>query len=97
MFSSYVKAHHRFPHIVVSFLEKRSGLIHSCHFVLQDVSFIAVVFVMLVTYTEDGLRLSCAEFEGFLSIHFVQETRSSYLVEKHFEVSYLLRGVKLLH
>jgi len=97
MFSSYVKTHHRFPNIVVSFLEQSSGLIHSCHFVLKEVTFIAVVFMMLVTYTGDGLRLSCAEFEGFLPIHVVQETRSSYLVKKHFRVSYLLRGVKLLH
>jgi len=86
MFSSYVETHHRFPDIVVSFLEKSSGLIHSCHFVLQDV----LVFMMLVTYTEGGLRLSCAEFEGFISNLFVRETTFSYLIEKYFEVSYPL-------
>jgi len=98
MFSSYVETHHRFPKIVVSFLEQSSGLIHSCHFVIKDVftPFAAVEFMILVTYTE-GLRLSCAEFEVSLPIHFDQKTDVHNLVEKYFQVSYLLRGVKLLH
>jgi len=101
MFSSYVKIHHQFSNIVVSFVEKNSGLIHSCHFAFQDVSFVppfSVVFLLLVTYTEDGLRLSCSEFGDLQPIRFVQESRVHHLVEKHFQVSYLSRrGVKHLH
>ncbi|SRR5260221_10393182 len=97
MFSSYVKTHHRFPNIVYSFLEKSLGLIHSCHFVLRDGPFISVEFMMLVTHTEDGLRLSCAKFEGFLSIRSFQERKVHDLVKRYFQVSYLLRGVKTLH
>jgi len=36
--------------------------------------------LMLLTYTEDGVRLSCAEFENSLSLQFVQESRVSTLV-----------------
>jgi len=49
---------------------------------------------MLVTYTEDGLRISCSEFGGLDQNHF---DRMSYLVGKHFQVSDVSRGVKLLH
>ena len=88
MFSSYVKAHYRFPNIVVSFLEQGSGLIHSGHFVLEDMLAVSVTFVMLVTYTAYGVRLSCSELEGRISLRLVQENRVRYLVNKHFEVSF---------
>jgi len=52
---------------------------------------------MLVTYTEDGLRLSCSEFFGLQPIRFFQESMVHNLVIKHFQVSYLSRCVKLLH
>jgi len=54
---------------------------------------------MLVTYTEDGLRLSCScsEFSGPLSIPFVQGSIVHTLVVQHLKVSYLSRGMKLLH
>lgn len=70
MFSAYVKAHHRYPKIVVSFLESNNGLLHSCHTILEAVSVeVWVISVMLVTYTEYGVRLSCSQFEGFIPIH----------------------------
>lgn len=61
MFSAYVKAFHQYPDIVVSFLEPSAELINSCHFVVRASSIAA--FVMLVTYTKSGVRLSCSEFE----------------------------------
>ena len=94
MFSSYVKAHNRFPSIVVSFQEQSSGFIHSCHFVLEGVPAFSVTFIMLVTYTENGVRLSCTEFEGHTTLRLVQESRINYLMEEHFRVSYLSGGVK---
>ena len=92
MFSSYVKACHRSPAIVVSYLEQSSGFIHSCHFVLKDMSLDWVIEVLLVTYSETGVRLSCSEFEGrrivFLNGTYLQNGISRF-VEQHFRVGYL--------
>ena len=93
MFSSYVKVHHRSPAIVVSHLERKSGLIHSCHFVLKNMSLSGMTFVMLVTYTDYGVRLSCSKFERPISLQddHSQETGVSpldVLVQKHFRVGY---------
>ena len=49
---------------------------------------------MLVTYTENGVRLSCTELEGHTTLRLVQESRINYLMEEHFRVSYLSRGMK---
>jgi hypothetical protein len=71
MFSSYIKAHYRHPDVVVSSLEASAGLFHSCHFVIRTVSGIGMcmAFLMLLTYTEHGGRLSCSKFGGLLPLH----------------------------
>ena len=61
LFSSYVNARHRYPAIVVSFLEPSGELIHSCHFVLRAASPVLVTFVMLVTYSRHGERVFHSE------------------------------------
>ena len=84
MLSSYVTAHSQFPDIVVSFLEQSSGLIHSCHFVIQAAPVISMTSVMLLTYTECGIRLSCSEFENLKFSN--EDERLRGLVEEHFTV-----------
>jgi hypothetical protein len=89
MFSSYVKAHRRYPDIVISFLERSAELIHSCHFAIRATPTVWMTFVMLVTYTESGVRLSCSEFEGLVwPAHSFRENINS-LVDEHLRVSYL--------
>jgi len=88
MFSSYVKAHHRHPNVVVSFLDVSRELAHSCHFVIGTGTLPTwVTFVMLVTYTtQSGERLSCSEFEGLIfHRHFIQKAIRS-LVGEHRQV-----------
>jgi len=86
MFSSYIKAHRRTVH---SFLEQSSGLVHSCHFVLEHVSVFWVTLMMLVTYTESGVRLSCSEFEGQILLDdSYREDAVRGSVEEHFRVRY---------
>jgi len=87
MLSSYVKACHRYPLIVVSFLETSRGLIHSCHFVIQVGSVNSVIFLMLVTYTENGVRLSCSEFKVILLLRDLGDSAIGALMEKHRRVS----------
>ena len=89
MFSSYVKAHHQYPDIVVSFLEPSAELFHSCHFAIRAVSTVWMTFVMLVTYTNSGVRLTCSEFEDLLwpDYSFLKNTKS--LVDEHLRVGYL--------
>jgi len=90
MLSSYVKACHRYPLIVVSFLEASRGFIHSCHFVIQVTSVIEVIFLMLVTYTENGVRLSCSEFNVILFLRGWDDSirkAIGVLMEKHRRVS----------
>jgi len=93
MFSSYVKACHQYPHIVVSFLEASRELIHSCHFVIQMV-IPSVIFVMLVTYTANGVR-SCSEFKIHITVLDLDDSDDSLrkpvwgLMGKHCRVCYL--------
>ena len=97
MLSSYVTAHSQFPDIVVSLLEQSSGLIHSCHFILHVAApTIRMTSLMLLTYTECGIRLSCSEFENLelLSSDTGREKRDGRLVEEHFKVGYLSCSVK---
>jgi len=94
MFSSYLKMKYRYPNIVHSFLEQGSRLIHSCHLVLEDMAGqsgtpdIWMTFVMLLTYTERGVRLSCSEFKTLKLLRYdsVQNNRVRGLVEEHFRV-----------
>ena len=91
MFSSYVKARHRYPDIVVSFLEPSAELIHSCHFAIRALSTVSMTFVMLVTYTESGIRLSCSEFESLNWPQTPDDVFEYYigiLVEQHLRVGY---------
>ena len=75
MVSAYVK--HRYADGVASFLQPTGGFVHSCHFVLTSD---LVKFVMVVTYTANGLRLSCTEFEGDATRGVIE------LVKVHFRV-----------
>ena len=86
MFSSYVKAHYRYPDIVVSFLELSADHIHSCHFTLRAASTVRMTFVLLLTYTQSGVRLSCSEFEdlGWPDDSFRENIRC--LVDEHLRV-----------
>jgi hypothetical protein len=77
MLSSYLRMH-QYPNVVVSFLKESAGLIHSCHFVIQRVK---VTFMMLVTYTEHGVRLSCTKTENI-------RNDTAWLVQKHYQVGY---------
>ncbi|SRR5260221_14295973 len=97
MFSSYVKARHRYSDIVVSFLEPSAELIHSCHFTIRTWSTVKMTFVMLVTYTESGIRLSCSEFESLMWPQTPDDVFEYYigvLVGQHLWVSYFLQYVK---
>jgi hypothetical protein len=89
MFASYVKELHR-PYAsrdVVSFLVSMTDFIHSCHFTIST-SAGQVRFVMLVTYTERGVPLSCTEFEKEYP-YVLTSSKSDRLVAKHLLVGHL--------
>ena len=89
MFSSYVKAHRRYPDIVISFLDAGTELIHSCHFAIQVGVLTSVTFVMLVTYTEHGERLSCSQFADPLFFHDLSlRMKLRSLVAQHCQVGF---------
>lgn len=58
MFFAYVK--YQYPHIATCFLQPAGGFVHSCHLGFS----VGVLFVMLVTYTAKGRRLSCTEYKS---------------------------------
>jgi len=89
MFSSYVKARNRYPDIVFSFLDSNTELVHGCHFVIRAVtSIVWVSFVMLVTYTKHGVRLSCSEFDyPERPLRSFSQEDIDVLVEEHLQVS----------
>ena len=93
MCTSYVNARYWYLDTVVSFLEPHAGLVHSCHFGLRQEPFVWAVFIMLVTYTKPGVRLSCSEFELArfpLTIRFDDDFR--IIVQKHHQVGHLTRN-----
>lgn len=92
MISSYLNMCHQYPDIVVSFLKLTSPLIHSCHFVIRKLPLAnwvinVVTLVMLMTYTEHGVRLSCSAFERLDGFSLQLESRS--MMEGHYQVGYL--------
>ena len=98
MLSSYVKVHHRIPAIFDSYLERNeeSRLIHSCHLAIKDVD--SMAFVMLVTYTEYGVRLSCSRFESLISRRYPGwERKIRTFVNEHLRVGYFSRSVRFKH
>ena len=68
LFSSYINARHRYPAIVVSFLEPSGELIHSCHFIIRAAPAVLVTFVMLVTYSRHGERVFCGELAEHIEL-----------------------------
>jgi hypothetical protein len=82
MFCSYVKERCRYSNIV-SFLKPGDGLLHSCHFVIRPAS--CSWSVMLVTWTNDGVRLSCSIFEHITWDSSMRENIES-LFREHIQV-----------
>jgi len=86
MFSSLLKVYHPEAKNLFSVLQSSNGpLCHSCHFITDLDDFTSITSVVIVTYTNDGVRLSCSAVDEITGLDVIKILKK--VVKEHLKVS----------